>query len=48
MPNLARRPNSPTMPTPYDDLLMSGVDRADARGSVRDQVADVLERWREA
>jgi hypothetical protein len=34
--------------TDYDDLLMSGVDRADARESVRDQVLDVLERWRQA
>ena len=32
--------------TDYDDLLMSGADRADARGQVRDQVDDVLERWR--
>ena len=32
--------------TDYDDLLMSGVDRADARDRVRDQVDDVLERWR--
>jgi hypothetical protein len=32
--------------TDYDDLLMSGADRADARDRVRDQVDDVLERWR--
>jgi len=32
--------------TDYDDLLMSGVDRTDARGRVRDQVEEVLERWR--
>ena len=32
--------------TDYDDLLMSGVDRADSRDRVRDQVDDVLERWR--
>lgn len=29
-----------------DDLLMSGVDRTDARERVRDQVDDVLQRWR--
>lgn len=32
--------------TPYDDLLMSGVDRDDARGRVRDQVHRVLDGWR--
>ena len=32
--------------TDYDDLLMGGVDRADARHSVRDQVDDVLDQWR--
>jgi hypothetical protein len=32
--------------TDYDDLLMRGVDRTDARERVRDQVEDVLERWR--
>jgi hypothetical protein len=32
--------------TDYDDLLMSGVDRADARDRVRELVDDVLERWR--
>jgi hypothetical protein len=32
--------------TDYDDLLMSGADRADARDRVREQVDDVLERWR--
>lgn len=32
--------------TDYDDLLMSGVDRADAREHVRDQVGDVLARLR--
>jgi hypothetical protein len=32
--------------TPYDDLLMSGVDRADARDRVREQVRRVLDHWR--
>lgn len=32
--------------TPYDDLLMSGVDRADARDRVREQMQRVLEEWR--
>jgi len=32
--------------TAYDQLLMSGVDRSDARQQVRDDVDDVLERWR--
>jgi hypothetical protein len=32
--------------TPYDDLLMSGVDRSDARDQVRDAVDDVLDGWR--
>ena len=32
--------------TDYDELLMSGVDRAGARDRVRDQVDDVLGRWR--
>ena len=32
--------------TDYDDLLMSGVDRAEARERVRGQVDDVLEHWR--
>ncbi len=32
--------------TPYDDLLMAGVDRADARERVRDDVDRVLEIWR--
>jgi len=32
--------------TPYDELLMSGVDRADARERVAAEVDDVLERWR--
>jgi hypothetical protein len=34
--------------TAYDELLMSGVDRADARERVRDDVDRVLERWRHA
>ena len=32
--------------TDYDDLLMSGIERADARDRVRELVDDVLERWR--
>ncbi len=32
--------------TAYDDLLMSGVDRADARERVSHEVDAVLERWR--
>ena len=32
--------------TAYDDLLMSGVDRADARERVRGEVARVLDGWR--
>ncbi|HYB30256.1 MAG TPA: DUF2293 domain-containing protein [Solirubrobacteraceae bacterium] len=32
--------------TGYDELLMSGVDRASARDRVREQVNAVLERWR--
>jgi hypothetical protein len=32
--------------TDYDELLMSGFDRTDARGRVRDQVNAVLEGWR--
>lgn len=32
--------------TRYDELLMRGVDRADARERVRDHVEEVLERWR--
>jgi hypothetical protein len=31
--------------TPYDDLLMSGVDRLDARSHVRDEVEQVLRGW---
>jgi hypothetical protein len=31
--------------TPYDELLMSGVDRADARDRVQDKVDAVLEMW---
>jgi len=31
--------------TPYDDLLMSGLDRADARGQVRGQVQGILDEW---
>jgi hypothetical protein len=32
--------------TGYDDLLMAGVDRAQARDRVRGDVDEVLERWR--
>jgi hypothetical protein len=32
--------------TKYDELLMKGYDRMDARHAVRDKVEDVLERWR--
>jgi hypothetical protein len=34
--------------TPYDDLLMSGVDRDEARDRIRDQVRRVLDDWRRA
>ena len=33
--------------TPYDELLMSGVERELARAQVRDEVARVLDGWRE-
>jgi hypothetical protein len=32
--------------TDYDDLLMAGVDRAEARDRVRGDVDEVLDRWR--
>jgi hypothetical protein len=32
--------------TVYDDLLMGGVERAEARDRVRGEVERVLERWR--
>lgn len=32
--------------TDYDDLLMSGLGRAEARSSVRNAVSDVLDSWR--
>jgi hypothetical protein len=32
--------------TLYDELLARGVDRSDARASVRDAVDEVVERWR--
>jgi hypothetical protein len=32
--------------TPYDDLLMSGLDRADARAQVRGRVQRILDEWR--
>jgi hypothetical protein len=31
--------------TPYDELLMSGVDRVEARDRVRDAMEAVLEMW---
>ena len=34
--------------TPYDELLLKGVDRHSARMEVEDQVRDVLDRWRGA
>jgi hypothetical protein len=34
--------------TDYDQLMMTGVDRADARERVRDDVDRILERWRHA
>ncbi len=34
--------------TAYDDLLMAGVDRSDARERVRDDVELMLEEWRHA
>lgn len=34
--------------TPYDELLMSGLERTDARERVRDEVTRVLEDWRQA
>jgi hypothetical protein len=33
--------------TAYDELLMSGIDRAEARDRVRDEVARVLDAWRQ-
>jgi len=32
--------------TEYDELLMSGVDRLDARSLVREKIDDVLDKWR--
>lgn len=32
--------------TGYDELLMTGIDRADARERVRDDADRMLERWR--
>jgi hypothetical protein len=32
--------------TPYDELLMSGLDRAQARARVQEQVSEVLDGWR--
>lgn len=32
--------------TPYDELLMAGLDRVDAREQVRARVSEVLEEWR--
>ena len=33
--------------TEYDELLMRGVDRRDARGIVKDKIDDVSEKWRQ-
>jgi hypothetical protein len=33
--------------TRYDELLMSGMDRGDARERVRPEVERILDRWRE-
>jgi hypothetical protein len=32
--------------TPYDELLMAGVSRRQARDQIRDQLDEVLIRWR--
>jgi hypothetical protein len=32
--------------TAYDELLMNGYDRRDARAEVRDEIEDLLQRWR--
>ena len=32
--------------TPYDELLVRGVDRADARHQIADKVEEVLSKWR--
>ena len=32
--------------TPYDGLLMSGIDRSEARERVRDTVNSILDAWR--
>lgn len=32
--------------TRYDELLMSGIDRADARSEIREEMDKVLARWR--
>ncbi|MEV4351982.1 DUF2293 domain-containing protein, partial [Actinoplanes sp. NPDC049596] len=34
--------------TPYDELLMSGVPRDEARAQIRTAIDQVLERWRRA
>jgi len=34
--------------TDYDDLLMAGRDRSDARFEVEGKVSEVLARWRES
>jgi hypothetical protein len=34
--------------TPYDELLMSGVDRDEARWRIESQVDEILESWRGA
>jgi hypothetical protein len=34
--------------TPYDELLMSGIDRSEAREQVRDTVNSILDAWRKS
>jgi hypothetical protein len=34
--------------TNYDELLMSGYQRSDARSAVRDRVDEIRDRWRTA
>lgn len=33
--------------TDYDELLMRGVDRRDARGIIKDRIDQILEKWRQ-
>lgn len=45
---LAVRADARHRHTAYDELLMKGTDRADARFEVRDKVDVILDRWRES